>query len=42
VLAKRFVRMPGDTRSDDEIVEFLKSRTRAIGEDVPEGAVMNA
>lgn len=41
-LARRFVRMPGDTRSDDEIVDFLKSRTRAIADDVPEGAVMNA
>jgi fatty acid desaturase len=41
-LAKRFVRMPGDTRTDDEIVDFLKSRTRAIPDDVPEGVVMNA
>lgn len=41
-LAKRFVRMPGDTRTDAEIVDFLKSRTRAIAEDVPEGVVLNA
>lgn len=41
-LAKRFVRMPGDTRTDAEIVDFLKSRTRAISDDVPEGAVLNA
>jgi fatty acid desaturase len=35
-LAKRFVRLPGDTRSHEEIVAFLKSRTRPI--DVVEGA----
>jgi fatty acid desaturase len=42
VLAKRFVRMPGDERTDAQIIEFLKERTRRIGEDVPEGAIMNA
>lgn len=41
-LARRFVRLPGDTRSEAEIVEFLKGRTRRIADDVPEGAVMNA
>lgn len=41
-LASRFVRMPGDERTDAEIVDFLKSRTRAISDDVPEGVVMNA
>ncbi|MFO0595954.1 MAG: fatty acid desaturase [Myxococcaceae bacterium] len=41
-LAKRFVRMPGDERTDAEIIEFLKSRTRRIADDVPEGVVMNA
>lgn len=41
-LAKRFVRLPGDNRTDAEVIEFLKSRTRRIAEDVPEGAVMNA
>ncbi len=34
-LARRFVRMPGDTRSHEEIVAFLKARTRRIEE--PEG-----
>lgn len=40
VLAKRFVRLPGDTRSHEEIVAFLKSRTRPIGdvEGVPAAA----
>jgi fatty acid desaturase len=38
-LASRFVRMPGDTRTDAEIIELLKSRTRAIADDVPEGVV---
>jgi fatty acid desaturase len=41
-LAKRFVRMPGDTRTDAEVIEFLKGRTRRITDDVPEGVVMNA
>jgi len=34
-LARRFVRMPGDDRTHEEIVSFLKSRTRRIEE--PEG-----
>jgi fatty acid desaturase len=34
-LARRFVRLPGDTRSHEEIVAFLRSRTRRI--DVVEG-----
>jgi fatty acid desaturase len=42
VLAKHFVRLPGDTRTDAEIIDFLKSRTRRIPEDAPEGVVMNA
>ena len=29
-LARRFVRLPGDTRSHEEIVAFLKQRTRRI------------
>ncbi len=41
-LAKAFVRLPGDTRTDAEVIEFLKSRTRRIADEVPEGAVMNA
>jgi fatty acid desaturase len=41
-LAKAFVRLPGDTRTDAEVIEFLKGRTRRITEEVPEGAVMNA
>ncbi len=42
VLARRFVRLPGDARSDAEVVEFLKSRTRRIAAEAPEGAVANA
>ncbi len=41
-LAKAFVRLPGDTRTDAEIIEFLKGRTRRIAEEVPEGAILNA
>lgn len=41
-LARRFVRLPGDTRTDAEVIEFLKSRTKRIADDVPEGVVMNA
>jgi fatty acid desaturase len=41
-LAKRFVRLPGDERTDEEIIAFLKSRTQRISDDVPEGVVMNA
>lgn len=41
-LAKRFVRLPGDTRTDAEVIDFLKSRTRRISDEVPEGVVMNA
>ncbi|MEW6430471.1 MAG: fatty acid desaturase [Myxococcota bacterium] len=41
-LAKHFVRLPGDTRTDEQIVEFLRSRTKRIPDDVPEGVVMNA
>lgn len=41
-LAKRFVRMPGDTRSEEEIISFLKGRTMRIADDVAEGVVMNA
>lgn len=41
-LARRFVRLPGDTRTDEEIVAFLRSRTRAIATSVPEGVVQNA
>ncbi len=29
-LAKRFVRLPGDTRTDEEVVLLLKERTKAI------------
>lgn len=42
VLARRFVRMPGDERTEAEIIDFLKSRTKAIADDVPEGVVANA
>lgn len=41
-LAKAFVRLPGDSRTDAEVIEFLKGRTRRISEEVPEGAVLNA
>lgn len=41
-LAKRFVRMPGDTRTDEQVIAFLKERTRRIADEVPEGVVMNA
>ncbi|MBL8916541.1 MAG: fatty acid desaturase [Archangium sp.] len=41
-LAKRFVRMPGDTRTEEQIIAFLKERTRRIADEVPEGVVMNA
>ncbi len=42
ILAKNFIRMPGDERTDEQIIEFLKERTKRIPDDVPEGAVMNA
>jgi hypothetical protein len=42
VLARRFVRMPGDERTEEQIIAFLKERVRAIPEDVPEGLVSNA
>ena len=42
VLARHFVRLPGDQRTDPEVVAFLKTRTSRIADDVPEGAVMNA
>ncbi len=41
-LARRFVRLPGDSRTDEEVIAFLKSRTARIADDVPEGVVMNA
>ncbi len=41
-LAKRFVRLPGDERTDEQVIEFLKGRTRRISDEVPEGVVMNA
>lgn len=41
-LAKAFVRLPGDSRTDAEVIEFLKGRTRRIADEVPEGAVLNA
>jgi fatty acid desaturase len=41
-LERRFVRLPGDERSPDEIIAFLKERTRQIPEELPEGVVLNA
>jgi fatty acid desaturase len=32
LLARRFVRLGGDTRSDDEVAAFLRSRTRPIAQ----------
>ncbi len=42
VLAKYFVRLPGDERTDEQVIDFLKARTRRIADDVPEGVVVNA
>jgi hypothetical protein len=42
LLAKFFVKLPGDERSDAEIIEFLKSRTRRFADGVNEGVVVNA
>lgn len=42
VLARQFVRLPGDERTDEEVIAFLKERTKAIPAEVPEGAVVNA
>lgn len=41
-LARRFVRLPGDERTDEQVIEFLKGRTRRISDEVPDGVVMNA
>lgn len=41
-LAKFFVRLPGDARTDTEIIEFLKGRTRRFADDVPNAVVVNA
>jgi hypothetical protein len=41
-LARRFVRLPGDTRTDVEVIAFLRSRTAAITDDLPEGAAASA
>jgi fatty acid desaturase len=40
VLARRFVRLPGDERTDAEVIAFLKERTKAIevGDGVPAAA----
>ena len=42
LLARFFVRLPGDQRTDTEIIEFLKLRTRRCPSDVAEGVVVNA
>lgn len=42
VLAKHFVRLGEDRRTDAEVIELLKSRTRRIPDDVPEGEIANA
>lgn len=42
VLARHFVRLPGDERTDEQVIAFLKTRTARIGADVPEGEVVNA
>jgi fatty acid desaturase len=41
-LARHFVRLPGDARTDEEVMAFLRSRTAAIVEDRPEGAAFPA
>lgn len=41
-LARRFVRLPGDERTDEQVIAFLKERTRRIADEVPEGVVLNA
>lgn len=41
-LARRFVRMPGDTRSEDEIVALLHARLARFTQEMPEGAISNA
>jgi hypothetical protein len=33
-LAKHFVRLPGDERTDEQVIEFLKSRTKRIPDEV--------
>ena len=38
VLAKRYVRLDGVERSDDEVVVFLKSRLRPIGAERPDSS----
>lgn len=42
VLARRFVRLPGDTRTHAEVITLLRARTRRFAADAPEGAVLNA
>ena len=42
LLAKHFVRLPGDTRTDGEVIEFLKGRTRRFAGDVAQGVIVNA
>ena len=41
LLARRFVRLPGDERTDAEIIAFLKSRTAAFVEPMLDAQVMN-
>ena len=41
-LARRFVRFPGDTRTDAEVIAFLRSRTAPILADLPQGAATSA
>ncbi|MBS2022200.1 MAG: fatty acid desaturase [Deltaproteobacteria bacterium] len=41
ILAKNFVRLPGDSRTDAEVIEFLKSRTVIFAADVPDAVVAN-
>jgi hypothetical protein len=41
-LARHFVRLPGDVRTDAEVIEFLRSRTAAFVGELSAGAVMNA
>ncbi len=41
-LARHFVRLPGDTRSDAEVIAFLRSRTAVFETGLPQAAATSA
>jgi fatty acid desaturase len=41
-LARHFVRLGDDVRTDAEVEALLRERTRRIGDEIPDGAVANA